>query len=143
MPWGIRALHTTLTVAVVLASGAGSCQAAPKACQIDTRGIRVESGVVTDVITATCDPKPRTHRLDGWIEYHPTPGEPWRVAGSKRTDFTRPDLEGFRMWLDAGRCIPGDYRTAWQATGIGPDPAERPFNYTDGDYWATTLDCEE
>lgn len=58
-----------LALAVILAIQAGdtSCQtsATPKACQIDTRGIRVEGGLVTDVITATCDPKPRTHRLAG------------------------------------------------------------------------------
>lgn len=141
----LRGRHSLLAVAVVLASQAGdsSCQTTPKACQIDTRGIRVEQGIVTDVLTAICDPMPRTHRLDGWIEYRAVPGDQWRVVGSKRTDHTRPDAEGFQMPLSAGRCIPGDYRAAWQATGIGPDPGERPFNYTDGDVWATPLDCEE
>ncbi|MGH3930688.1 MAG: hypothetical protein ACRDTF_12000 [Pseudonocardiaceae bacterium] len=81
--------------------------------------------------------------MDGWVEYRETPGEKWQVMGGKRTDHTRPDAEGFQMPVSAGHCVPGDYRTAWQATGIGPDPAERPFHYNDGDFWATTLDCEE
>ncbi|MGH3929511.1 MAG: hypothetical protein ACRDTF_05985, partial [Pseudonocardiaceae bacterium] len=118
-----------------------SCAPASKACQIDTRGLRVEQGLVTDVIIATCDPQPRTHRLDGWIEYRTEPGGKWRRAGVKETDHRRPDVEGLRMPVSAGSCVPGDYRTAWQATGIGPGPSERSFNYTDGDVWATTLDC--
>lgn len=90
-------------------AGDSSCSPTPKACWIDTRGIRVEQGLVTDVITATCDPKPRTHRLDGWIEYRPKLGETWRIAGPKRVDHERPDAEGFQMRVDGGRCIPGDY----------------------------------
>jgi len=136
-----------LALAVVLAvnTGDSSCQTATtaKACQIDTRGIRVENGLVTDVITVTCDPIPRTHRLDGWVEYRETSDEKWQMVGVKRTDHTRPDAEGFQMPVNGGHCVPGDYRTAWQATGIGPDPAERPFDYRDGDFWATTVDCEE
>lgn len=136
-----------LALAVILATqtGDGGCQtsATLKACQIDTRGVRVENGLVTDVITVICDPTPRTHRLDGWIEYRPDVGDQWRLLGSKRTDHTRPDAQGFGMRVEARRCTPGDYRTAWQATGIGPGLDERPFDYRDGDFWATTLDCEE
>lgn len=91
----------------------------------------------------TCDPTPRTHRLDGWIEYRTGAGKQWQILGLKRPDHRRPDAGGIRVPVEAGRCVPGDYRTAWQATGIGPDPAERPFNYHDHDVWATRLDCEE
>lgn len=134
-----------LTLGVVLAmqAGDGACSPTPKACWIDTRGLRVEDTVVTDVITATCDPTPHTHRLDGWIEYRAEPGDRWRMVGDKRTNRTLPDAKGFGMRVDAGRCTPGHYRTAWQVTGIGPGLDERPFNYSDGDVWSTRLDCEE
>lgn len=134
----------TLTVILATQAGDGSCQAAtPKACWIDTRGVRVENRLVTDVITATCDPTPRTHRLDGWIEYRRSPGEEWRLTTDKQTKRTPPDAQGLQLPVSAGRCAPGDYRTAWQATGIGPGLDERPFDYSDGDFWATTLDCKE
>lgn len=138
------ALRSLAALAVVLAMQAGdsSCEPSTKACQIDTRGIRVEDGVVTDVITATCNPPPRTHRLDGWIEYRADVGEPWRILGRKRTERVVPDAEGFPMRVQGGRCVPGVYRTAWQATGVGPND-ERPFNFSDGDVFSTTLDCEE
>lgn len=101
----------------------------------------MERGLVTDVITATCDPKPRTHRLDGWLEYRAGPGEEWRRAGGRETSFTRPDVAGFPMRVEARQCVAGQYRAAWQATGTGPDPGERPFNYLDGDFWGTEVDC--
>ena len=140
-----RGTRSTLAALLVLASQAGDsgCEPTVKACEIDTRGIRVEHGLVTDVITATCDPQPLTHRLDGWLEYRPAPGDDWLRAGARRTSHTRPDAEGFAMPVNAGRCVPGQYRAAWQATGTGPHPGELPFNYTGGDVWGTTLDCEE
>lgn len=95
-----------LALALVLATQAGdsSCAPVPKACQIDTRGIRVEQGLVTDVITAICDPQPRTHRLDGWMEYRTEPGGTWRRVGVKETDHRRPDAEGLTY---------AEYRRPW------------------------------
>lgn len=137
--------HAAVGLVVVLAANTTdtSCQPTAKACEVDTRGIRVEHGEVTDVITVICDPQPRTHRLDGWLEFRTEPGVKWQVAGVKRTSRTPPDAEGFALAVSAGHCIPGDYRTAWQATGIGPDPMGRAFNYSDGDAWGTPVDCEE
>lgn len=133
-----------LAVVLVLAMQAGdsSCAPAVKDCQIDTRGIRVEVGLVTDVLTATCDVRPRSHRLDGWLEYRSPDGDTWVRRGEVFTSHTRPGPEGSQLRVNGGLCVPGDWRAAWQATGIGPGLDERSFDYRDGDVWPTPLDCE-
>lgn len=131
-------------VVVVLATqaGDGGCQAVPWACDADTRGIRVENAVVTDEVSVTCtDPKPRTHRLDAWIDYRPENGD-WRRAGEKKTTHDRPDPKT-KLTISAWECAPGDYRAAWQVTGIAGDPGETPFNRTDWDAWGTPVAAQE
>src|ERR1051326_8109520 len=141
-----RGSHAVLASLLILASQVGdaSCgDTTTKACWIDTRGVRVERGLVTDVITATCDPRPRTHRLDGWLEYRTGPGEQGRRAGDKETGFTRPDAEGFSMRVESRQCVPGQYRAAWQATGTGPDQIGRAHVRTPATFWGTEVDCRE
>ncbi|MGH3913612.1 MAG: hypothetical protein ACRDTC_09395, partial [Pseudonocardiaceae bacterium] len=82
-------------VILVLAAqaGDGGYEPSAKACQIDTRGIRVVDGMVTDVVIVTCNPPPSTHRLDRWIEYRPDVGEQWRRVSAKKPTtvaLTRP-----------------------------------------------------
>jgi hypothetical protein len=87
-----RIIHAGAAVAVLLASQAGdaSCQdtgtgdasrAAAYECHVDTRGLRNESGTVTDVLSHWCDPTPLHQKFMAWIEARVTHAEdgmpPW------------------------------------------------------------------
>lgn len=146
MTGGIRVAHAVAAAAVVLASQAGdaSCNVTPWACREDTRGIRVEQGVVTDVITVTCDePRPRTHTLDAWIEYSSDSDEKWRRAGEVETTSAIPDADGLPLHIEAWECVSGQYRAAWRVNGTSGDPGETLFSRKGGDWSGTPVSADE
>lgn len=138
----VKPLHyATLLLVLAAQTGDASCNVTPKSCSVDTRGVQVEHGHVTDILTATCDQKPLTHRLEGWLIYRADPDQKYRRVGDPEVIRDRPDQWGVHLFLDAGPCVPGDYKAKWQANGLAQ--GEKPFSYIDEDYWPTHIDCTE
>ncbi|MGH4014191.1 MAG: hypothetical protein ACRDSL_09740 [Pseudonocardiaceae bacterium] len=118
-----------------------------KACTVLFRGLEIENGRVTDVLTPVCDPKPQIHKIQAWIEYKNI-GE-WSPLGRRSPlAFTIPDKTGFPIKVTAP-CLEGAYRSGYEVTGRGaalPDnPSGIPFK--DKDYgWTTRIfsvgDCK-
>ena len=148
-------LTQLLTLAVILATQAGdsSCQDSSDptrttVCQVDTRGIRVESGgaVVVDVITARCDVPPREHRLEAWLEYRKGIWGEWTMPRGPELLYGIPGPDGDPVQVELP-CKAGYYRAAWRATGRGPalpdHPQGLPFDIQDGDWGHTPVDATE
>lgn len=148
-------IHRGIASALILASTAGgaqSCDTASSgngsgssgigACQIDTRGIEKEGTAVTDVLTARCDPSPKSHTLEGWLEYRKDGGD-W-VPNESALEFTVPDAEGVTLRL-VERCRTGDWRAAWKTYGVGPPAPDgapgRWFSHKDRDFFSTPVEC--
>jgi hypothetical protein len=147
-----RCVAFALTVATT-AGGAQSCDTANNgngsgdsgsggggigACQIDTRGIEKERNAVTDVLTARCDPSPKSHTLEGWLEYRKDGGD-W-VPHESKLQPTVPDAEGVTLRL-VEPCATGRWRARWKTYGVGPPPASKWWNEEDGDFFSTYVEC--
>lgn len=131
-------------VTVLAASaGDGSCGDAgtPKACQIDTRGIRVEHRLVADLVTARCDPKPLKHIFEVWLEYRGSSGEPWIDGGPHQFGRTIPDAAGYTLRAEGHTCVAGQWRTHWHAYGYSS--ANIRFDVTDHDMFATPISAKD
>lgn len=123
MRWGRRAAHT-LTLAVVLASQAGdaSCQGTSGSgydCHVRARGLRNESGLVVDVLTHWCDPKPDRQTFTAWIVARPGPGRDGEQVGREATQFIPAGPKGKKLRVEGGKCQADvEYATAWESEGV-------------------------
>lgn len=114
--------RTMLAALVVLASNAGdqSCEAAGGYdCHVETRGLEVEAGRVTDVVTNSCAAgrEPRSQTFLAWIETRRNSSDKWLVASRSGVSYGLPDPAEPHHLRD-GRCQPDiEYGTAWRAQG--------------------------
>lgn len=139
-----------LALAVVLAAATTTSECGAeleKACTVLFRGLEIENGQVTDVLTPICDVPPQTHKINAWIEYKNI-GE-WSPLGPRSVlALTIPDKTGFPIKVTAP-CLEGAYRSGYHVTGRGPalpdNPRGKPFE--DQDYgWTMRIysvgDCK-
>lgn len=148
-----RAIHTaTLVLALAAQAGNGGCEVhvLPQACDVKFRGIQVDQGYVTDVVTPVCDEPPQRHLLHAWIEYRRV-GEYARL-GRQRDGVTDdlPDREGkTKVTLTVRDCVEGWYRSAAHVEGVGPVSSEYPQGlrfdavFHGASEYLSVADCEE
>lgn len=151
-----RAVRTTLAAVLIVVANAGdtACPAPDngdavprqRLCDVDTRGVEVESGgaFVVDVVTATCQPPgPLEHKFEAWLEYKPGVWGDWTMPRFPRQSFTVPGQEGLRLRVELP-CKEGYYRAAWRTTGRGPALPDHPngieFDRLDADFGSTRVD---
>jgi hypothetical protein len=150
-----RSITALITVIAATATGAQSCGAGSAgsssgsrllgACWIDTRGIKQEGPLVTDVIIAKCDGDPthapKSHTLEAWLEYKPNGvGHGWKIYESRLKPGI-PDASGISLTISEP-CRTGDWMPYWKAYGVdstgkwfGPDEP-------DHDFFPTPVECQ-
>ncbi|MGQ0779403.1 MAG: hypothetical protein ACT4NY_34140 [Pseudonocardiales bacterium] len=108
----------------------------PKSCTVLFRGLKVESGQITDVLRPVCDPEhlPQNHKIHAWIEHKAFGGEWKQASGRTPIVFDIPDEEGFDIKVST-KCKEGAYRSGYEAIGRGPalpdNPSDNPFKHQD------------
>lgn len=120
-----RAVHVTALLLVLAAQTAsGGCQdtgAPGYSCHVSTRGLQVENGRVTDVVTNWCEAGlgPQRQTFITWIETRRHRADDWLVASRSGVSDGIPGPTGQTHDLRDGRCQPDiEYGTAWRAHGI-------------------------
>lgn len=119
-----RTMHSLAALVVVIATnvGDGGCEGGGPgqhlACQVDTRGIRNENGLVVDVITPSCDTPPLEHNFETWLSYRQEPGDNWMQPAVPSRLFKIPGPTGYPQRVQLP-CKPGYYRAEWHAWGRG------------------------
>jgi hypothetical protein len=136
-------------VFVATASSTQSCDGAsgngiglPGACWVDTRGVRQEGSLVTEVVTAKCDgvPAPKSHTLEAWFQFKRSGvGGDWRIYESKLV-FGVPDATGESAKI-AEPCRTGEWMPYWKTYGV--DSTGKWFSpEPDHDLFPTTVECQ-
>jgi hypothetical protein len=84
-----KALHATALVLVLAAQAtSGGCQDTGTlgySCHVETRGLEIENGYVTDVVRNWCEPglEPKRQMFSVWIETRRGPGDGWLLTGRR------------------------------------------------------------
>lgn len=137
--------------AVILATTSTTSECdppAPKACSVSLRGLQVENGMVTDIVTPTCkkDKLPLRHVIEVYLDYR-GPGDEFTPLSPKHIVKPGiPDEKGFDINV-TGECVKGYYRTHYHVSGKGPPLDDGPggsipFEYEDTG-WPTFFDVED
>ncbi|HEU0090083.1 MAG TPA: hypothetical protein VFQ77_20930 [Pseudonocardiaceae bacterium] len=129
-----------LAAVIVLAATTtiSQCGTAP-ACGVSLRGLTIEKGLVTDVLTVTCNPRPQEHLLQYWLDYKGPGDEYSRRTPRALSEYRIPGPKGFSRTVSAP-CVKGYYRTHYTATGTGPDGI--PFDFEDTG-WPKFFDVDD
>lgn len=111
-----------LTVAIIATASTTSKCGPPlsKACSVALRGLQVENGLVTDVVTPTCDNDrlPLSHVIEVYLDYR-GPGDEFMPLNPRHIVKPGvPDEKGFDIVV-TGECVKGYYRTHYHVSGKG------------------------
>lgn len=105
-----------------------SCTTAPSSdfdCHVSSDGLHTESGLVVDVLTYWCDPKPQRQTFTGWIDARPGSDRKWELAGREATQFIPAGPKPKKLRVEGGRCQPDvEYGTMWRSEGVASDGRE-------------------
>src|SRR5262249_4783394 len=118
----------------------------PDACEIDPGGIHVENGAVVAESKVACDPQPLEHSIKDVLQYRRKSSEPYAQLNASPWIHTIPDAVGFIVRVESRPCVAGQWLTVWHVKGKDPPhpgAASARFNFTNSDYWPTTITKEQ